>query len=303
MVANGVTIFFQGHDHLFAKEELDGIVYQTVPHPSFPTGTMPNAEYYSGDVLPASGYLRVSVSGSAVKVDYVRTYLPGEGTNREVAYTYTIPSTAAPNPEIQVLEGSTDLPDGTGKVNFGSTDAGTAVVKTFTVKNLGDGNLTLASSISVPAGFTVSSGFGATTVPAGGSTTFTVRLDAKVAGSYNGTLSFSNNDKDENPYNITVSGTVRMASGPPLPPTNVSASDGTYRDRVQVTWTSSLGATSYTVYRAASTTTRSKKLGTTSSTSLSDTTASKGGTYYYYVTASNSYGTSGLSAYDTGYRR
>ncbi|MCU0644285.1 MAG: metallophosphoesterase family protein, partial [bacterium] len=34
MVDNGVTIFFQGHDHLFAKEELDGIVYQECPMPS-----------------------------------------------------------------------------------------------------------------------------------------------------------------------------------------------------------------------------------------------------------------------------
>ena len=28
MVKNGVTIFFQGHDHLFARQERDGMVYQ-----------------------------------------------------------------------------------------------------------------------------------------------------------------------------------------------------------------------------------------------------------------------------------
>jgi hypothetical protein len=104
MVQNSVTIFFQGHDHLFAKEELDGIVYQEVPQPSSPTGSIPNAEYYFGDVLPASGYLRVTVSGSAVKVDYIRTYLPGEGTNGEVAYTYTIPSSAPTNFTITVTK-------------------------------------------------------------------------------------------------------------------------------------------------------------------------------------------------------
>jgi hypothetical protein len=96
MVDNGVTIFFQGHDHLFAKEELDGIVYQTVPQPSFPTGSMPNAEYYTGDVLPASGHLRVKVSESDVAVDYIRTYLPGEGTNGEVAYMYTVTGNSLP---------------------------------------------------------------------------------------------------------------------------------------------------------------------------------------------------------------
>ena len=34
MVKTGVTIFFQGHDHLFARQDLDGIVYQEVPQPS-----------------------------------------------------------------------------------------------------------------------------------------------------------------------------------------------------------------------------------------------------------------------------
>ncbi len=98
MVESGVTIFFQGHDHLFAKEELDGIVYQTVPQPSSPTGSMPNAEYYSGDVLPHSGYLRVNVSGSDVKVDYIRTHLPGKGINGEIAYAYTIQFPKATGP-------------------------------------------------------------------------------------------------------------------------------------------------------------------------------------------------------------
>ncbi len=35
MADNGVTIFFHGHDHLFVKQDLDGIVYQEVPQPSY----------------------------------------------------------------------------------------------------------------------------------------------------------------------------------------------------------------------------------------------------------------------------
>jgi hypothetical protein len=34
MVKNGVTIFFQGHDHLFARQELDGVIYQETPNPA-----------------------------------------------------------------------------------------------------------------------------------------------------------------------------------------------------------------------------------------------------------------------------
>ena len=91
---------------------------------------------------------------------------------------------------------------------------------------------------------------------------------------------------------------------PPSPPTNVQASDGTYMDKVQVTWTVSPGATSYTVYRATSTSRRATKVAivTISNTTYDDTTASVGKTYYYWVKASNSYGTSGFSAYNTGNR-
>jgi hypothetical protein len=88
----------------------------------------------------------------------------------------------------------------------------------------------------------------------------------------------------------------------PSPPTNVQASDGTYMDKVQVTWTASSGANSYIVYRATSKRGSKTTLGTTSNTTYDDTTASVGRTYYYYVKASNSNGTSELSAYNTGYR-
>jgi C1A family cysteine protease len=92
------------------------------------------------------------------------------------------------------------------------------------------------------------------------------------------------------------------SDGRPLVPTNVSAGDGTNMDKVQVTWTASSWATSYTIYRATSKRGTKTALGTTSDTAYADTTALPGKTYYYYITASNSYGTSGLSAYETGYR-
>lgn len=36
MAKTGVTIFFQGHDHLFDRQELDGVIYQTLPEPANP---------------------------------------------------------------------------------------------------------------------------------------------------------------------------------------------------------------------------------------------------------------------------
>jgi hypothetical protein len=93
MVENGVTIFFHGHDHVFVKQEIDGVVYQECPQPvdaSYGYGHYAAGGYESGDALTNSGHLRVMVSLTEVTVDYVRAYLPGDGTNGEVAYSYTI---------------------------------------------------------------------------------------------------------------------------------------------------------------------------------------------------------------------
>jgi len=95
MVKHGVTIFFQGHDHLFARQELDGVVYQEVPNPADQGYVAYNEDRYASAVkLPNSGHLRVTVSPEQVKVDYVRCYLPKDETatqkTGEVAYSYTL---------------------------------------------------------------------------------------------------------------------------------------------------------------------------------------------------------------------
>jgi hypothetical protein len=95
MVKHGVTIFFQGHDHLFARQERDGIVYQEVPMPADHGYVAYNADRYrSGVKLPNSGHLRVAVAPDGVTVDYLRTYLPrDENAQRksgELAHRYTI---------------------------------------------------------------------------------------------------------------------------------------------------------------------------------------------------------------------
>lgn len=92
MKKNDVSIFFQGHDHLFAKQEIDGIIYQTCPMPADPTFSAYNSESFTtGDKLPNSGHIRVSVTPDAAKVDYIRAFLKNdEGTNMAAAYSYTV---------------------------------------------------------------------------------------------------------------------------------------------------------------------------------------------------------------------
>jgi phosphodiesterase/alkaline phosphatase D-like protein len=88
MADNHVSIFFQGHDHIFVKQELDGVIYQSLPEPANPFYSWENADAYkTGDKFPNSGRVRVSVSPEGVKVDYVRSYLDKPD---EVAFSYTV---------------------------------------------------------------------------------------------------------------------------------------------------------------------------------------------------------------------
>lgn len=85
-----VSVFFHGHDHFFAKQELDGVIYQEVPMPGANdnyVGFMneqtsaqyasqyPDPEdilYYDGaEKHPDSGHIRVTVSPTQVLVQYV----------------------------------------------------------------------------------------------------------------------------------------------------------------------------------------------------------------------------------------
>ena len=83
---NNVSIVFKGHDHLYVKEEMDGIIYQTVPQPSHPgDGTNSAVEYGygAGKVVGGSGFLKVTASDTQVQVDFVKY----DGT---IGDTYTL---------------------------------------------------------------------------------------------------------------------------------------------------------------------------------------------------------------------
>lgn len=75
LVENGVDIVFKGHDHLYVKQELDGIIYQTLPQPSHPGDKVNSAieyGYVTGKVVGGSGFLKVTTSNSGIKVDFVK---------------------------------------------------------------------------------------------------------------------------------------------------------------------------------------------------------------------------------------
>lgn len=95
---------------------------------------------------------------------------------------------------------------------------------------------------------------------------------------------------------------VRYLIAAPAAPTGLTASDGTYTDKVRITWTAANGATGYQIYRnTSSNSDNADQIGATVTNTYNDTGASAGTTYYYWVKATNSLGTSEFSAYDTGW--
>lgn len=104
LVNYGVTAVFHGHDHLYAKQVLDGIVYQEVPQPSAlnsQSGPTLASDYHytSGTILSSSGHLRVTVRSTGVTAEYVRAWTPAQAkpsqVNGHVDDTWTV---AAPAP-------------------------------------------------------------------------------------------------------------------------------------------------------------------------------------------------------------
>jgi len=169
LVANHVTAFFHAHDHEYAHEQRDGVVYQLVPMAADATYGYGFGQYtkdgvYTLTVLPNSGHLRVTVSPTnGVTVQYVRAFLAGAGTNGSISDTYNIP---APGTQGAAAVSSLSLNPTT--LLGGATNSNATV--TLNSPAASDVSLTLSSSN--PSAATVPS---AVTVPANStSATFTV---------------------------------------------------------------------------------------------------------------------------------
>jgi hypothetical protein len=114
-------------------------------------------------------------------------------------------------PEIDIkgnavtIADADNTPSAADWTDFGSTNA----TRTFTVYNTGSGVLSLGSVIisGVNASeFTLTSS-PSVTVASGSSTSFTITFNPTAAGTRAATITLSNNDTDENPYDFSIQGT------------------------------------------------------------------------------------------------
>lgn len=117
-------------------------------------------------------------------------------------------------PEIALSGNGTNIadedatPETTDYTNLGTTGVGTPLTRTYTIQNTGTVTLTIGA---ITIGGTNAAEFvvqtnPASSVPAGGSTTFSIRFTPTVLGTRNATISFATNDYDENPFNFAIMG-------------------------------------------------------------------------------------------------
>ena len=158
--------------------------------------------------------------------------------------------------EINIQQGATNIPTG-GNYGFGNQLAGTSSAAiTFTVQNTGQTNLSVgALSISGAnaSEFTITQAV-LSTVAGGSTTTFTVTFSPASAGAKTAQLSLINNDSNENPYIINLTGT---GTSNPSPNNGLSLVACIANNQVTLSWNASTGTpvpTGYIVFVQPNTT-------------------------------------------------
>ncbi len=132
----------------------------------------------------------------------------------ENPFDITLTGTGVTGPEIAVEQPlNTNILDG-GSKGFGVVAVGSTADLVFTIKNTGNADLT-GLGITVDGAdatrFTLVAGATAPVSGPLGTTTFTMRFTPLVAGPQTATLHIANNDGDENPFDIILTGTGSTA--------------------------------------------------------------------------------------------
>ena len=165
----------------------------------------------TADQSPVNGSAGTSVSktisglASSTLYHYKVVAVNTDGTTSGLDQSFT---TATPVPEMDLKQSSTAIADG-GSYDFGSKLLSSNTDIVFTIQNTGTSALTLTTPITI--GGTNANQFSIQAQPtspvaAAGSTTFTIRFSPTSTGSKSASISIGNNDSNENPYDLTITG-------------------------------------------------------------------------------------------------
>ena len=182
----------------------DASMFTVTANPTAPVGTN-SSTTFTVRFLPVSAGLKTAALHIA----------NNDSTQNPFDITLTGTGTGSPgSPEIGVQQpAGTDLVDGASIVDFGQLTVGANASLLFTITNSGSTNLTgLGITIdgSDAALFSVTTNPVAPVSPSS-STIFTVRFTPVSPGLKTAALHIANNDSDENPFDITITGTATNA--------------------------------------------------------------------------------------------
>ena len=185
--------------------------------PSFTTNPVFAITTGAGASVPAGGSTTIGITFNApisAGITNAQLILFNNDSD-ENPYTINIrgESVIVTAPEIDVQGGTaisivgdgTNVPNISDDTDFGQIPTGTAVERIYTILNTGNAPLTVNPSfVTNNPIFTITTP-AVSPVPVGGTTTIGVTFNAPVAlGVYNATLFITNNDSNENPYQINL---------------------------------------------------------------------------------------------------
>ena len=149
-------------------------------------------------------------TGGSQTLTAVATWLNNTTTEELTSAPVTINVVVPKAPEIVVQQPKgTGLTDGAVKKSFGTVKAGkSGAAKVFTIKNTGTAKLTgleITRNGANAKDFVVEQPAKSSLAP-GASTTFEVTFKPKATGTRNAAIHIKNNDADENPFDIKLTG-------------------------------------------------------------------------------------------------
>ncbi|MEK7990247.1 MAG: hypothetical protein VSS52_004520, partial [Thiotrichaceae bacterium] len=162
------------------------------------------------------------------------------------------------------------------------------------------GDIGNPQSVFISAGQTKKLSFSKSTIS---SSPKTYQLQVKFLSSSGGWLNLSEGSYT-NPMSVTVVSGSSQSQSQLKTPSKITATQGTYSNKIFVDWDRVDGADEYKVYRNTSSSRSSAKLvKTTSYSYYYDHNVTTGKNYYYWVKAVNSSGSSDYSMYAQGYAK
>lgn len=245
---------------LLVEVSSDGTNYTALTFPALPAGTGWNYVTTSG-TIPQAANLRIRFTNTSASVFFRIDDVKLKGS-------------CAPAPEINIVQSATTYLSGS-TYNFGTAAVSSSNIVIFTVQNTGGADLNITNATNGGASeFTTTSSFSIPfTIAAGNTATFSVTFAPTAVGTYNGSITFDNNDSNEPAYVLSYTGVASTTT----PEINLTQNGANFLTGATHSFGSvNQGTTNLVTFTVQNTGTASLTLSTYSFTGSSDFSYSSG---------------------------